>query len=506
MKIVSRYDSPTLSDFNSSAQTEKKLGELVGKCLRIAVRFYNARIYSFRGDYHIVDAFDLRRINDGLPIDTKRFETYFAIDRSHNAKIIVKKIRLLCVADCTRRLLAALLVSAATAGDVIAEPFSSSQYEGKVLPLLKKYCGDCHTRGAAGEKRWAFDAYAGYEAVVADQPLWSRADQLLRNRLMPPPGQSALTDDERQILLHWIDEEVFYVDPAHPDPGRTTLRRLNRSEYDNSIRDVFDVDLRPAEQFPPDDAGYGFDNIGEVLTFSPLHLEKYQAAARDVAAEAVRLSPPFRLGVDLPPERLTVFTGKPLLKDDVLLLRSTDEEVGTVVEVPLSSVYRILARLAVSGSGPDDRPRVEVLLSGKKLAELAPTTAWTGKAGFFPGTSAYVELPAGKHHLTLRMAKPNDESTIDAEKPPVVAVGFYELSGPFTPLPPRPSSFLRRELSSKPLAPPILYLSGEDLNPGTGRSGSDTGRIWFASNGYRHGPVILPTGGTFRVRMKVGAQ
>ena len=51
----------------------QNLGELIGKCLRIAVRFHNARIYSFRGDYHIVDAFDLRRINDGLPIDTTRF-------------------------------------------------------------------------------------------------------------------------------------------------------------------------------------------------------------------------------------------------------------------------------------------------------------------------------------------------------------------------------------------------------------------------------------------------
>lgn len=411
------------------------------------------------------------------------------------------------VAGPAKPILATFVACAMLTGGARAAPPSSTQYQTKVLPLLNRYCGDCHTRETAEEKRWAFDGYASYEAVVADQQMWSKVDQFVRNRLMPPPGQTAPTDDERQALLSWIDEAVFYVDPARPDPGRTTLRRLNRAEYDNCVRDVFGVDVRPAEQFPPDDAGYGFDNIGDVLTISPLHLEKYLAAAREIASEAVRLSPPFRLGVDLPPERLTVFAGRPKLQDGVMLLESSDDEVGAVVEVALPSVYRILARLAVAGgSGPEDRPHVDVLLAGKKLAELAPTTAWIGKAGFFPGSSAYVELPAGKHRLTLRMTQRNEETATGAEKQPVVAVGFYELSGPFTPLPPRSSPFLQREFGSRPLSPPILYLSGEDLNPGTGRSGSDTGRIWFASNGYRHGPVILPIGGKFRVRMKVGAQ
>jgi hypothetical protein len=412
-------------------------------------------------------------------------------------------------ADVKRWMIVALIVCAPSTAILPAAPPAPERYDRQVLPLLTRYCGDCHTRESAGGKRWNFDRYANYEAVLADQSTWSKVDQFIRHRLMPPPGQNAPTGDERHAILDWIDEAVFYVDPSRPDPGRTTLRRLNRTEYDNSIRDVFDVDLRPAEQFPTDDAGYGFDNIGDVLTLSPLHLEKHLAAARQVATEATRLSPPFRLGVDLSPEHLAVFAGSPQLVEDdkVMLLRNPEDEVGADVEVEHPSVYRILVRLAVSGDDkPTARPRVEVLLDGKKLADLAPTTAWTGRAGFFPGTSAYVELPAGKHRLSLRMSKPNVKTATPEDKPRVVAVGFYELSGPFTPLPPRPSAYLRREFGSQPLVPLILYLSGEDLNPGTGRSGSDTGRIWFASHGYRHGPVILPAAGKFRVRMKVGAQ
>jgi len=388
---------------------------------------------------------------------------------------------------------------------VVAPAYGDDGYEQKVEPVLRRYCGDCHARATSGE-RWAFDAYDDHAARLADQTAWGKAEQLLRNRLMPPPGEPAPSEAERRTLRDWIDRSVFYVDPLRPDPGRTTLRRLNRAEYDNSVRDVLGVDFRPSEQFPADDSGYGFDTIGDVLSLSPLHLEKYLAAARQVAADAVRLSPPFRLGVDLPPERIAVFAGMPKLEPGVLLLRTPDDEVGATVDVDTPSVYRILARLAVAGGdGPDRRPRVDVLLDGKKLAELAPTTPWKGKAGFFPGSSAYVELPRGKHRLTLRMTPPAAAEPAPADKP-VVAVGFYELSGPFMPLAPRPSEYLRRMFPGRLLGPHALYLSGEDLNAGSGRSGTDTGRVWFASEGYRRGPVTLPAGGKYRVRMKVGAQ
>ena len=71
------------------------------------------------------------------------------------------------------------------------------------------------------------------------------------------------------------------------DPGRVTARRLNRVEYNNTIRDLLGVSLRPADEFPVDDSGYGFDNIGDVLSLSPMLMEKYLSAARAVARAAV---------------------------------------------------------------------------------------------------------------------------------------------------------------------------------------------------------------------------
>ena len=77
-----------------------------------------------------------------------------------------------------------------------------------------------------------------------------------------------------------------------PDPGRVTARRLNRVEYNNTVRDLLGVDFKPAADFPADDSGYGFDNIGDVLSLSPVLMEKYLAAAEKIARKAIVADPP----------------------------------------------------------------------------------------------------------------------------------------------------------------------------------------------------------------------
>src|SRR6185436_19772482 len=81
--------------------------------------------------------------------------------------------------------------------------------------------------------------------------------------------------------------EAFGIDARNPDPGRVTARRLNRVEYRNTIRDLMGIDFPSEVEFPPDDTGYGFDNIGDVLTVSPMLLEKYMVAAKAIVSEAV---------------------------------------------------------------------------------------------------------------------------------------------------------------------------------------------------------------------------
>src|SRR5690606_36934749 len=107
----------------------------------------------------------------------------------------------------------------------------------------------------------------------------------------PPPDEDMPADAEREKMLRWIDDAVFPVDPANPDPGHVTLRRLNRREYQNTLRGLLDVRVDVSGLLPEDDSGYGFDNIGDVLTLSPAHLECYLKVARIALDRAVHPDP-----------------------------------------------------------------------------------------------------------------------------------------------------------------------------------------------------------------------
>ena len=110
---------------------------------------------------------------------------------------------------------------------------------------------------------------------------------------MPPKSKPQPAEEERDRLVAWIDATLARTVPIKKDPGRVTMRRLNRAEYNNTIRDLVGVKFQPAEDFPSDDVGYGFDNIGDVLSLSPILLEKYLAAADKIVDQAFK-SPELR--------------------------------------------------------------------------------------------------------------------------------------------------------------------------------------------------------------------
>ena len=113
----------------------------------------------------------------------------------------------------------------------------------------------------------------------------------VRAGIMPPAGKPRPSDTERRLLEDWIKYGAFGIEPTNPDPGRVTVRRLNRVEYRNTIRDLMGVDYDTSVEFPPDDSGHGFDNIADVLTLSPLLLEKYLAAAKSIVSQVVPMVP-----------------------------------------------------------------------------------------------------------------------------------------------------------------------------------------------------------------------
>ncbi|HEY6563723.1 MAG TPA: DUF1592 domain-containing protein, partial [Pirellulaceae bacterium] len=118
--------------------------------------------------------------------------------------------------------------------------------------------------------------------------VWMSAAKNLEVLRMPPEDSEQPSDTERAAALEAIRDGLATVDCGGPvDPGRVTIRRLSRFEYRNTIRDLVGFHYQPAEDFPGDDVGHGFDNQGDVLTLSPLLLEKYLAAAEEIAERAV---------------------------------------------------------------------------------------------------------------------------------------------------------------------------------------------------------------------------
>jgi hypothetical protein len=157
-----------------------------------------------------------------------------------------------------------------------------SPFLSQIKPLLVKYCTRCHGgRRPKGDIR--LDAFSDEAAALKEHDVWERVAANLRSGDMPPAGKPRPTPAEMDLILGWIDRAVLAVDCGKErNPGRVTLRRLNRAEYNNTIRDLVGIRFRPADDFPSDDVGYGFDNIGDVLSLSPLLLEKYLAAAEKI--------------------------------------------------------------------------------------------------------------------------------------------------------------------------------------------------------------------------------
>src|SRR5258708_4028486 len=159
-----------------------------------------------------------------------------------------------------------------------------------VAPVLQEYCYPCHGNGKK-KGGLALDAYTDEGSAFKDRQVWEKVLENLSLHVMPPENKRQPSQAERDLIAQWIELEILHCDCQHPDPGRVTLRRLNRAEYNNTIRDLVGVDFHPADDFPADDVGYGFDNIGDVLSLPPILIEKYLGAAERILAPAILTDP-----------------------------------------------------------------------------------------------------------------------------------------------------------------------------------------------------------------------
>jgi mono/diheme cytochrome c family protein len=151
--------------------------------------------------------------------------------------------------------------------------------------LIQDYCIGCHNQktmtGGVSLEGLDFDKVGG------DADVWEKVLRKVRTGQMPPPRTPHPDAADVSSFVNWLEGSLDKSAAADPNPGRPVVHRLNRVEYSNAIRDLLALDIKPGTALPVDDSGYGFDNIGDVLTLSPALLEKYMSVARRVSRLAI---------------------------------------------------------------------------------------------------------------------------------------------------------------------------------------------------------------------------
>ncbi|MEZ6087279.1 MAG: DUF1592 domain-containing protein [Pirellulaceae bacterium] len=260
-------------------------------------------------------------------------------------------------------------------------------------PLLKTYCLDCHNSDSA-EGDVVLNVPGAIDAFRRDRELWMRALRQVRSGVMPPSDAMELPDAQRERMSQLIDRIANSIDCGpNVNPGQITLRRLNSSEYRNTIRELTGIDYVPAKGFPGDDVGYGFDNIGDVLSLPPLLMEKYLEAAEEIMGQAIKTPDPiqiFQLARDgaslVNAERYGVSEGR--------LLLYSHGEVHLEESIPFDAKYELTIK-AYGDQAGDEPAKIEVKLDDKQLKILdVPATETTDYT--FP-----VELKKGTHKLSF---------------------------------------------------------------------------------------------------------
>ena len=236
-------------------------------------------------------------------------------------------------------------------------------FEKHVRPLIAKYCIACHT-GKTGQGGITLSPYRTAAQVLKARNHWEKVSVNVSAGNMPPPHAPQPSQKERELISGWIDSTLSQADCALEDPGRVTMRRLNRVEYNNTIRDLVGLDLKPADSFPSDDVGYGFDNIGDVLSISPILMEKYLSAAEKVAEAAITLPGAAPAATRYEAEKPPNVEGTFANTNNRIL--ASNAEVGVEHEFKVGGEYALRVRAFGQQAGPEV-VRMGLRLDGQEL-------------------------------------------------------------------------------------------------------------------------------------------
>jgi len=185
----------------------------------------------------------------------------------------------------------ALVAGASGAHRVLLAQAPSASSQTTVLPqraLLDQYCVACHndrTRQAGLTLQTIDTDQIGQ--IAEEVEVWEKVARKLRSRAMPPPGRPRPDDAVYDAVAASLESVLDRAAAADPNPGRPPIHRLNRVEYRNAVRDLLALDIDERALLPPDESGYGFDNIADVLAMSPVLLDRYMVAAEKISRLAL---------------------------------------------------------------------------------------------------------------------------------------------------------------------------------------------------------------------------
>jgi hypothetical protein len=366
-----------------------------------------------------------------------------------------------------RGLLSALLVGGGWLRVSSAQQEADRPAERKLSPeraLVVRYCIDCHN-GEDQSGGLDLDKFSASE--VSQHPIaWEKVVRKLRARQMPPPDSDRPDERTYESVLSSLEGTLDKLAADHPNPGRNdTFRRLNRTEYQNAIRDLLALDVDTAALLPADDSSSGFDNVA-VGELSPTLLDRYITAAQKISRLAVGTSgrspggDTIRIRADLTQEEHV--EGLPLGTRGGALIPYT---------FPQDGEYEIQIRLARDRNeeveGLSEPHELELLLDRKHVASFTVSPPADGRSHHAVDEKLRTKIPvtAGPHKLGVTFLK-NPSSLLETKRQPYqahfnmhrhprISPAIYQVSitGPFSAKPVVDTPSRRRLFVCKPNEP-----------------------------------------------------
>jgi len=291
----------------------------------------------------------------------------------------------------------------------------TKQYGSEIQPLLKRYCFECH-EGKSAESSVDLSVFQSLESVRLNPSQWDQIRGVVRIGAMPPvDAVEQPTEEERRKISEWTFRALHAFDCSEPNPPAPVIvRRLNSTEYDNTIRDLFQIDIHPSKSigFVSDDVGNGFDNQGEVLSISPLNLEKYSQAAEWIALQVVEL--------DRNKLREQFATGDPILIGNSFSARFLFAE----------GEYEISTRLRYGRNQKGAVP-AEVYIDDERLEAF--NVPGNGKSFEWK-----VTMTPGEHQIRIHFVDDDPTSELQRESASYLSMDRISVVGPQGGAPPMP--------------------------------------------------------------------